>query len=103
MTETTARRLDLLRAQLLDPYGCEGEIIGCGCHGWEFDIRTGQSWCEPERLRVWAYQVSVGPSADQPAEADPDSPIPGRVKGPYVAETYPVSVDGQYVVVEVAT
>jgi 3-phenylpropionate/trans-cinnamate dioxygenase ferredoxin subunit len=94
-------------------YGREGEIIGCGWHGWEFDIRTGQSWCEPERLRVRAYQVSVEPGAaivaeprpkgDRPAEDDPESPIPGRVKGPYVAETYPVSVDGQYVVVEVAT
>jgi 3-phenylpropionate/trans-cinnamate dioxygenase ferredoxin subunit len=90
-------------------YGREGEIIGCGWHGWEFDIRTGQSWCEPERLRVRAYQVSVEPGAAivEPAEssptADPQSPIPGRVKGPYVAETYPVSVDGQYVVVEVAT
>jgi nitrite reductase/ring-hydroxylating ferredoxin subunit len=89
-------------------YGREGEIIGCGWHGWEFDIRTGQSWCEPERLRVRAYQVSVEPGAaivaeEAAAEADPGSPIPGRVKGPYVAETYPVSVDGQYVVVEVAT
>ena len=93
-------------------FGREGEIIGCGWHGWEFDIRTGQSWCEPERLRVRAYQVSVEPGAaivaeprpegTGPAEADPDSPIPGRVRGPYVAETYPVSVDGQYVVVEVA-
>jgi len=90
-------------------YGREGEIIGCGWHGWEFDIRTGQSWCEPERLRVRAYQVSVEPGAaivepaESPLAADPESPIPGRVKGPYVAETYPVSVDGQYVVVEVAT
>jgi nitrite reductase/ring-hydroxylating ferredoxin subunit len=89
-------------------YGREGEIIGCGWHGWEFDIRTGQSWCEPERLRVRAYQVSVEPGAaivaeEAPAEPDPESPIPGRVKGPYVAETYPVSVDGQYVVVEVAS
>ena len=92
-------------------YGREGEIIGCGWHGWEFDIRTGQSWCEPERLRVRAYRVSVEPGAAivaEPspaasAEADPDSPIPGRVKGAFVAETYPVSVDGQYVVVEVAT
>jgi len=97
-------------------YGREGEIIGWGWHGWEFDIRTGQSWCEPERLRVRAYRVSVEPGAAivaeprpaeqsraQPIEADPASPIPGRVRGPYVAETYPVSVDAQYVVVEVAT
>lgn len=76
----------------------QGEIVGCGWHGWEFDIRTGQSWCEPERLRVRAYEVSV-----QALEPDPSSPVPGRVKGPYVAETYPVTVDGEYVVVEVAS
>ena len=24
-----------------------GEIIRCPWHGWEFDIRTGQSYCDP--------------------------------------------------------
>jgi nitrite reductase/ring-hydroxylating ferredoxin subunit len=38
-----------------------GGIVSCGWHGWEFDIRTGQSWCEPARLRVRAYEVSVEP------------------------------------------
>ena len=95
-------------------YTREGEILTCGWHGWEFDIRTGQSWCEPERLRVRAYQVSVEPGAaivaeplpaepgsDRPSEGDPESPIPGRVKGPYVAETYPVETEGDYVVIDV--
>ena len=88
-------------------FGREGEIIACGWHGWEFDIRTGQSWCDPERLRVRAYDVSVEPGqaiVEEPAAApDPDSPVPGRVKGPFVAETYPVSLEGRYVVVEVAS
>jgi len=26
-----------------------GEIIRCPWHSWEFDIRTGKSWCDPER------------------------------------------------------
>jgi 3-phenylpropionate/trans-cinnamate dioxygenase ferredoxin subunit len=76
-----------------------GGIVSCGWHGWEFDIRTGQSWCDPARLRVRAYPVSVEPGAA--LLADPDSPIPGHVKGPYVAETYAVSVEDAYVVVEV--
>ena len=85
-------------------YTREGEILTCGWHGWEFDIRTGQSWCEPERLRVRSYEVSVEAGAAIVAtEADPESPVPGRVKGPYVAESYPVSVEGRYVVVEVAS
>ena len=25
-----------------------GEFLRCPWHGWEFDIRTGQSWFDPE-------------------------------------------------------
>jgi nitrite reductase/ring-hydroxylating ferredoxin subunit len=84
-------------------YSRRGEILTCGWHGWEFDIRTGQSWCDPEKLRVRAYEVHIESGADLVAEADPDAPIAGHVKGPYVAETYPVTADGAYLVVEVAT
>src|ERR1700682_6080039 len=34
-----------------------GEIIRCPWHGWEFDIRTGQSYCDPKRFRARAYPV----------------------------------------------
>jgi len=81
-------------------YTRAGEILTCAWHGWEFDIRTGQSWCEPERLRVRRYDVRVEPG-DALAAAEP--PMPGKVPGPYVAETYPVTADGQYLVVEVAS
>jgi len=64
-----------------------GEIIRCPWHGWEFDIRTGQSWCDPKRVRVRQYAVSI-----EPGEA--------LVQGPYVAESFPVSVENDYVVVE---
>jgi nitrite reductase/ring-hydroxylating ferredoxin subunit len=26
-----------------------GELVRCPWHGWEFDIRTGQSWCRSEQ------------------------------------------------------
>ncbi len=68
-------------------YSRRGEIIRCPWHSWEFDIRTGQSWCDPKRLRVRNYAVSVEPGA-------------AVVQGPYVAETFPVSVENDYVVVE---
>ena len=65
----------------------KGEIIRCPWHSWEFDIRTGQSWCDPARLRARKYAVTVEQGAK-------------LVEGPYKAETFPVSVEGKYVVVE---
>jgi 3-phenylpropionate/trans-cinnamate dioxygenase ferredoxin subunit len=69
-------------------YERKGEIIRCPWHGWEFDIRTGQSWCEPSRIMAKQYPVEV-----QQGQA--------LVQGPYVAETIPVTVEEQYVVVDV--
>ena len=28
------------------------ELVRCPWHGWEFDIRTGRSMCDPQRLKV---------------------------------------------------
>jgi len=98
-----------------------GEIVRCPWHGWEFDVRTGQSWFDPSGIRVRRYDVSVEPGAAlatgdgdaPPAEpgtapgdseacgGEPDATMGGRAKGPYVAETYPVTVEQQYVVIEV--
>ena len=64
-----------------------GEMVRCPWHGWEFDIRTGQSYCDPKRFRARAYPVNVEPGASV-------------VKGPYVAETIAVSVESDYVVVD---
>src|ERR1043165_9907090 len=45
-------------------YTRKGEIIRCPWHSWEFDIRTGQSWCDPKRLRARSmpYRSSRVPS-----------------------------------------
>jgi nitrite reductase/ring-hydroxylating ferredoxin subunit len=83
-------------------------LLACPWHGWEYDIATGQSFMGPGRgnMAALAYDVSVLPGSElapagegaeeSPAEARPD----GRVPGPYVAETVPVSVEQDYVVVE---
>ncbi|HML14943.1 MAG TPA: Rieske (2Fe-2S) protein [Xanthobacteraceae bacterium] len=68
-------------------YSRRGEIIRCPWHSWEFDVRTGRSWCDPQRLRARQYPVSVEPGAK-------------LVEGPYQAETFPVTVENDYVVVE---
>ena len=78
-------------------YSRKGEIVRCPWHGWEFDIRTGQSWFDPARVRVRRYDVQVEPGT---ALAEPDAPAPGLERGPYLAETYPVSIEQQYLVVE---
>ena len=80
-------------------YSRSGEILSCAWHGWEFDIRTGQSWCSPERLRVRRYEVRV----EAGTALTDAAPAPGMVPGPYIAETYPVSQEGAYLVIEVAS
>jgi nitrite reductase/ring-hydroxylating ferredoxin subunit len=64
-----------------------GELLRCPWHGWQFDVRTGQSWCEPERLKTKIYDVEVAAGAE-------------LVEGPFVAETVRVEVENEYVVIE---
>ena len=54
-----------------------GEFIRCPWHGWEFDIRTGQSWCDPKSVRARQFQVRVESGSQ-------------LLKGPYLAETFQV-------------
>jgi 3-phenylpropionate/trans-cinnamate dioxygenase ferredoxin subunit len=79
-------------------YSRAGEILRCPWHGWEFDIRSGQSWFDPARVRVRSYPVSI--EGDPPDAADPAPPT-GLTHGPYVAETYPVAIEQRHVVVDV--
>jgi nitrite reductase/ring-hydroxylating ferredoxin subunit len=69
-------------------YSRQGEMIRCPWHSWEFDIRTGQSWCEPSRIRTRRYDVKVEHGADV-------------VEGPYVAETFKVAIENDYLVIEI--
>ena len=64
-----------------------GEIVRCPWHGWEFDVRTGRSYCDPRRMRLMQFNVTVEPGVKV-------------VEGPYVAETFKVAVEDDYVVVE---
>lgn len=64
------------------------EMIRCPWHGWQYDVRTGQSWCDQDNVSLRKYVVSVESGE-------------GLLKGPYVAESYPVVVDESYVVVEI--
>src|SRR5688572_27993805 len=65
-------------------YSRQGEMVKCPWHGWEFDIRTGKSWCDPSRVRIRQYPVAVKPGAE-------------LVERPYKAESFPVRVEDNYV------
>jgi nitrite reductase/ring-hydroxylating ferredoxin subunit len=55
-----------------------GEMLRCPWHCWEFDIRTGQSWCEPNSVLARTFPVTTEP---------------------LVAETVDVTIAERYVVV----
>jgi len=63
----------------------KGEMLRCPWHGWEFDIKTGKSWCDPRRVRVKSYDVGVAGGGE-------------LVEGPYEVETFEISVEDNYVV-----
>ncbi|HET6320124.1 MAG TPA: Rieske (2Fe-2S) protein [Chloroflexota bacterium] len=69
-------------------YRRPGEMLRCPWHGWEYDMRTGQSWFDPRGVLVRTYDVTIEPGVE-------------LQKGPYVAETFAVSVEQQYVLVEI--
>ncbi len=85
-------------------YSRGGEILACLWHGWEFDLRTGQSLCDPQRLRVRRYPAEVetapapGTDADSGAESGAGDE---RVPGPYRAEVYPAAAESGYVIIEI--
>jgi nitrite reductase/ring-hydroxylating ferredoxin subunit len=65
-----------------------GEFIRCPWHGWEFDIKTGKSYCSPDKIKARSYPVEKAHGSE-------------LVEGPYVAETVPVRVEEDYIVVDV--
>ena len=75
-------------------YTRHSEILRCPWHGWEFDIKTGQSWWSPAQRRVRRYEVHVESGEDIEASSSE------RQKGPYVADTFPVTVEQKYVVID---
>lgn len=80
-------------------FDAETKVISCPWHGWEFDLRTGQSYFDPARTRVKSYRVDVasGRALCGSAEAA-TSPSSGPQRGPYVAQVIPVTVEDEYLV-----
>jgi nitrite reductase/ring-hydroxylating ferredoxin subunit len=70
--------------------------IACPWHGWEYDLDTGQSFLAGIAPGVRSYGVGLEPGGSllEAVRASPGERIPG----PYVAETFEVEVEDEYVV-----
>lgn len=68
-------------------YTRRGEFLRCPWHGWEFDVRTGQSYFDPLHTKVRNYPTSVEDGGSV-------------IKGPYKAEIFPVLVEEDYLCIE---
>jgi len=111
--KTAATTLADVQQNALDPWQTEIGILNCtyeveslhnpdmamacarAVNDWVYDIKTGQSWFDPDGVRVRPYPVTVETGAD-------DNMDSGYQPGPYVAESYPVEVDRSYVVVDLS-
>ena len=90
-------------------YTRRGEILRCPWHGWEFDVKTGQSWFDPVQTRVRAFAVTVETvetaEIDEGATQTSGDPLAGLERGPYTAETYDVTLENraekQVIVIEI--
>lgn len=65
----------------------QGEFLRCPWHQWEFDLRTGQSWFDPTKFYARSINVAVESGGE-------------LAKGPFVAETFKVKEEEDYIVVE---
>ncbi|MBM3609865.1 MAG: Rieske (2Fe-2S) protein [Alphaproteobacteria bacterium] len=65
-----------------------GEFIRCPWHGWEFDLRTGRSLCDPQNIRARQYLTSV-----ESGET--------LVRDELRAETFEVALESDYVVIHI--
>lgn len=87
-------------------------LIACPWHGWEYDLRTGQSWFNSGRTRARPFGVAVAAGKDVIRDMDrgevripasPDARLidagAHRVKGPYTASVVPVEIEDEYIVV----
>jgi 3-phenylpropionate/trans-cinnamate dioxygenase ferredoxin subunit len=65
-------------------------FVRCPWHGWEYELATGRSWFDPAHNRVKNYDVSVAQGGE----------LLERTPGPYTAETVQISIEADYIVVE---
>jgi 3-phenylpropionate/trans-cinnamate dioxygenase ferredoxin subunit len=73
-------------------------MLACPWHGWEYELDTGQSFMGPGSPGARSYPVRLESGGTLVAELDAAGEE--RIPGPYVAETFDVFVEDDYVVLE---
>jgi 3-phenylpropionate/trans-cinnamate dioxygenase ferredoxin subunit len=73
---------------------CDEFHIVCPWHGWNYDLETGAAYA-PGDPRVKSYSVSVEAGAEIAEQLEGETGAE-----PYVAETFEVSVEEEYVVLD---
>ena len=88
------------------------KFLVCPWHGWEYDLESGQSWFDASRTRARTFPVNIEEGDSLSAAVAEGStrpldetsamvvdPVMHRIKGPYIAELLPISIEEDYVVV----
>lgn len=65
----------------------KGTTVRCPWHGWEYDLRTGRSFCDPAQVRARGYEIDT---------------VPGQsiVEGPFKVDAFPVEEEVDYLVID---
>lgn len=89
-------------------YDAQRTMLQCPWHGWEYDLETGQSFQGGGRIRPYPVGVEAGTAVRDRAGAG--AAVTGELvtgqsgpklrQDPFIAETFPISVDDDYVVVD---
>jgi 3-phenylpropionate/trans-cinnamate dioxygenase ferredoxin subunit len=64
-----------------------GTMVRCPWHGWEYDLRTGRSFCDPDTVRARGYEIES---------------VPGQtvIEGPFRADVLTIERAEDYLVVD---
>jgi 3-phenylpropionate/trans-cinnamate dioxygenase ferredoxin subunit len=90
----------------------DGYMLQCPWHGWEYDLATGQSYFD-SRVRSYPVGVEQGEQVRHELEVGDAQPTPDSADaiiasgnsgpllkpGPFVAETYPITIEDDYIAV----
>jgi 3-phenylpropionate/trans-cinnamate dioxygenase ferredoxin subunit len=91
-------------------YDSSHPYLQCPWHGWEFDLATGQSYCDPEVMRVRCYEVDTDRGETLQGDLTKGNAVLAKISDarsthgsgyrrlPYIAETFQVRVESDCLV-----